>query len=249
MAEKLGLTPGVRELKLGPTFTNPKSSTGAFHTLRYDFKPASVDVSKMATVDVGPNNTMTVTVPHLDGAGVPQTVFKGSQKPCNKECVLIVDKVTGEITLERLSWNIQVKKTRSETKTQQQVPNKPNKSPESQKSPKFGHLRNRKKKETAHQSPSKQKTLAKPSQAAQKNKDKIEPEPDIADKKKSIITKTSKEKVLSESSSSSSDSSGSSSESEKEKESKPKSSSGLPPETAHFLNDDLQLSESESDSD
>lgn len=51
-----------------------------------------------------------------DGAGVPQTVFKGSQRPYQKECVLIIDRVTGEITLEKLSCNIQVKKTRSELK-------------------------------------------------------------------------------------------------------------------------------------
>lgn len=55
---------------------------------------------------------MTVTVPHLDGAGTPHTVFKGSQRPYQKECVLIIDRVTGEITLEKLSSNIQVKKTR-----------------------------------------------------------------------------------------------------------------------------------------
>lgn len=30
-----------------------------------DFKPASVDMNKMATVDVGTNNQVTVTVPHL----------------------------------------------------------------------------------------------------------------------------------------------------------------------------------------
>lgn len=34
-------------------------------TLPDDFKPASVDVNKMATVDVGTNNQVTVTVPHL----------------------------------------------------------------------------------------------------------------------------------------------------------------------------------------
>ncbi|EZA46535.1 Ell-associated factor Eaf, partial [Ooceraea biroi] len=77
-----------------------------------DFKPASVDDSKVATVDVGTSNTISVTVPHLDGAGTPHTVFKGSQKPYHKEYVLIFDKITGEITLERLSANIQVKKTR-----------------------------------------------------------------------------------------------------------------------------------------
>lgn len=116
MAERLGLGPEIRELKLGPTFTNNRST--AFHTLKYDFKPASVDVSKVAKVDVGTNNMMTVTVPHLDGAGIPHTVFKGNQRPYQKECVLIIDRVTGEITLEKLTANIQVKKTRTEPKSQ-----------------------------------------------------------------------------------------------------------------------------------
>ena len=83
-----------------------------------DFKPASVDVSKIAKVDVGSNNTMTITVPHLDGAGTPHTVFKGSQRPYSKECVLLINRATGEITLEKLSSNIQVKKTRFEPKPQ-----------------------------------------------------------------------------------------------------------------------------------
>lgn len=63
---------------------------------------------------MGTNNQVTVTVPHLDGSGVPQTVFKGNQKKYTKECVLIVDKATGEITIERLTNNVSVKKTRSE---------------------------------------------------------------------------------------------------------------------------------------
>lgn len=45
---------------------------------------------------------------------MPKTVFKGNQRNYTKECVLIIDKVTGEITLEKLHTNIQVKKTRSE---------------------------------------------------------------------------------------------------------------------------------------
>lgn len=44
-------------------------------------------------------------------------MFKGNQRPYTKECVLIIDKVTGEITLERLSQNVQVKKTRHEGKS------------------------------------------------------------------------------------------------------------------------------------
>lgn len=113
MVERLGLGPEVRELKLGPSFT---SNSSKFHTLKYDFKPASVENSKVAKVDVGSDNTITVTVPHLDGAGAPQTVFKGSQRPYNKEYVLIFDKTTGDITLEKLTANIQVKKTRAEPK-------------------------------------------------------------------------------------------------------------------------------------
>lgn len=46
--------------------------------------------------------------------GQPKTVFKGNQRNYTKECVIIIDKVTGEITLERLHHNIQVKKTRTE---------------------------------------------------------------------------------------------------------------------------------------
>jgi len=112
MAKKLGLGPEVRELKLGPTFS--KNNGTGFHTLRYDFKPASVDESKVATVDVGQNTQVTVTVPHLDGSGTMQTVFKGSQRNYQRECVLIIDRTTGEITLEKLTNNIQLKKTRME---------------------------------------------------------------------------------------------------------------------------------------
>lgn len=113
MAEKLGLGTEERVLKIGQSFTNPRSK--AFHTVRYDFKPASVDTNKKASLEVGDNHQVTVTVPHLDSTGTPQTaVFKGSQRPYTKECVLIIDRVTGEITLEKLACNIQVKKTRSE---------------------------------------------------------------------------------------------------------------------------------------
>lgn len=137
MAERLGLGPEVRELKLGPSFT---SNSSKFHTLKYDFKPASVDDSKVARVDVGSDNTITVTVPHLDGAGTPHTVFKGSQRPYNKEYVLVFDKVTGEITLEKLAANIQVKKTRAEPKRNSNNNSMP---VEVKKSPPYGRANGR----------------------------------------------------------------------------------------------------------
>eukprot|EP00112_Aurelia_sp_Birch-Aquarium-sp1_P009845 Seg2135.1 transcript_id=Seg2135.1/GoldUCD/mRNA.D3Y31 product="ELL-associated factor 2" protein_id=Seg2135.1/GoldUCD/D3Y31 len=42
------------------------------------------------------------------------TVFKGSKRPCTKECILIIDRETGEVKLERLASNIQLKKIRSQ---------------------------------------------------------------------------------------------------------------------------------------
>lgn len=119
MDNRLNLDSEVRELKLGSTFTSPSPRT-VFHTIKYDFKPASVDVNKPASLEVGSNKQVTVTVPHLDGSGVPNTVFKGNQRDyTKKECVLIIDRVTGEITLEKLNSNVQVKKTRTESKVVQ----------------------------------------------------------------------------------------------------------------------------------
>lgn len=45
----------------------------------------------------------------LQGSGI---VYKGNKRPISKECILIIDHETGTFTLERLSNNINVKKTR-----------------------------------------------------------------------------------------------------------------------------------------
>ncbi|KAI8792805.1 ELL-associated factor 1-like isoform X2 [Biomphalaria glabrata] len=100
----------IHELKLGDSF-NAHSNVG-FHTIRYDFKPASVDTNKEACVEVGGGNQVTVTVPHVEGSGVTHTVFKGNKQPVMKECVLIIDHNTGTYTLEKLTSKITVKKTR-----------------------------------------------------------------------------------------------------------------------------------------
>ncbi|GFU61587.1 ELL-associated factor 2 [Nephila pilipes] len=77
-----------------------------------DFMPASLDPTKRATVDIGDGHQVTVTVPHIEGSGTANTVFKGSKKPYQKECVLIIDNATGEVTLEKLTYNVQLKDTR-----------------------------------------------------------------------------------------------------------------------------------------
>uniref|UniRef100_A0A182PRL1 Ell-associated factor Eaf n=1 Tax=Anopheles epiroticus TaxID=199890 RepID=A0A182PRL1_9DIPT len=89
MDNRLNIGSEVRELKLGSTFSNAGPSN-QFHTIKYDFKPASVDVNKPAVLEISANKQVTVTVPHLDGSGVPNTVFKGNQREYSrKDCVLI----------------------------------------------------------------------------------------------------------------------------------------------------------------
>eukprot|EP00794_Sanderia_malayensis_P020590 gene20590-22621_t len=97
-------------LKIGSSFRQ-RQKDNFYHTVRYDFKPASVDSSKSSQLAVGENNDITVTVPNVQES--ESTVFKGSKRPCTKECILIIDKSTGEVTLERLASNIQLKKIRS----------------------------------------------------------------------------------------------------------------------------------------
>jgi ELL-associated factor len=51
-----------------------------------------------------------------DGSGVPNTIFKGNQRDyTKKECILIINRETNEIILEKLHSNIQVKKTRTDS--------------------------------------------------------------------------------------------------------------------------------------
>ncbi|XP_050426190.1 ELL-associated factor 2-like [Adelges cooleyi] len=135
------------QLKFGSTFSGKGPG---FHTLRYDFKPASVDVNKPASVDIDPSNReVTVTVPNFEGAGAAHTVFKGSHKDyTTKECVLIIDHATGEITLEKLTTNVQLKTTRNAVEKPQKpivkfnpvmpennIPTTVNKQPKSQAQP------------------------------------------------------------------------------------------------------------------
>lgn len=113
----------THELILGQSF-QPNSRV-AFHSFRYDFKPASVDTSQEGKVEIGEGHQVTVTVPHVQGAGTPHTVFKGNKKPSAKECVLIIDHDTGTYTLEKLDQNVFVKKTRIEGSSRANRPSTP----------------------------------------------------------------------------------------------------------------------------
>jgi len=105
---------GRHVLRLGDSYFTKTAES--YHTMRYDFKPASVGDCKETYVEVAENQEVTVTVPKLDETGEVRdaTMFKGPRKPYQKECLLIYNHETGEFVLEQLSYNIQLKKTRGE---------------------------------------------------------------------------------------------------------------------------------------
>jgi ELL-associated factor len=115
---------------------------------------------KSAVLDIEGNNKITVTAPNVEGSGTSETVFKGSRKPHQKECVLIIDHETGEITLEKLSQNIIVKRTRQQNngKAHKQLSQRPNTPIETKKSvPQLPHHKPNSPLTKSQNSPNKQK--------------------------------------------------------------------------------------------
>jgi len=103
---------GPHQLKIGNSFQK-KGNNSVFHSIRYDFTPLSVDEDRMGKLEVQENNSVSVTLPHNDG--INATNYKGGAKAHgSKDCILIIDHETGELTLERLSNQILLKKTRAE---------------------------------------------------------------------------------------------------------------------------------------
>lgn len=113
---------GRRPLQLGDSFLVGKKSTASvrYHSLRYDFKPASVEQTDEVLLQFNDSNETAVTIPKYEGGVLTDaTVYKGSKKPYLKECLLIVNHDTGEVRLEQLTSNLQVKKTRGDVNVKQ----------------------------------------------------------------------------------------------------------------------------------
>lgn len=241
-------------LKLGETFEKqPKS---AFHTVRYDFKPASIDTSCEGDLEVGKGEQVTITLPNLEGSTAPVTVFKGSKRPYMKECILIVNHDTGEYRLEKLSSNIAVKKTRAEGSSKIQ----------SRLEQQTSRLSQQMKSGSGNKVPSSTKSSP--------PKEKMSPSSPMDDIERELMAEArvmdqmSSGDSSSDSHSSSSSSSGDSSSSDSEDESRPQAGGApAPPNSTSVLNapqsrteersgnfintleNDLQLSESGSESD
>ncbi|DAA32926.1 ELL-associated factor 1 [Bos taurus] len=248
-------------LRLGESFE--KRPRASFHTIRYDFKPASIDTSCEGELQVGKGDEVTITLPHIPGSTPPMTVFKGNKRPYQKDCVLIINHDTGEYVLEKLSSSIQVKKTRAEgsSKIQARMEQQPPRPPQPSQPPPPPPM--------SFRAPTKPPAGPKTSPL----KDNPSPEPQLDDIKRELRAEVDIIEQMSSSSGSSSSDSESSSGSDDDSSSSGGEDSGpasppqpcggrpavangtgaaRPPGSTQLmstLRNDLQLSESGSDSD
>ncbi|KAL7057788.1 hypothetical protein AAHC03_017192 [Spirometra sp. Aus1] len=103
---------GKYEVKLGRSFVEPPQST--FMTMRCDFLPASVDKNQAGTISITNDKEVGIRLPSVNGTEPNSTLFKGNIRPVHKECLLIYNKNTGELILERISKAAQLKKVRDD---------------------------------------------------------------------------------------------------------------------------------------
>ncbi|KAL3070902.1 hypothetical protein niasHS_017027 [Heterodera schachtii] len=111
-----GIPEGTYELKIGASFLcSNKSRPPEFNTLRFDFKPASIssEASEAYVVQSQNQNENNFQVV-VFGEAQKKTIFKGAKKEIkgDKECLLVYNRKSKELCLERVSANINVKKTR-----------------------------------------------------------------------------------------------------------------------------------------
>ncbi|EGT48423.1 hypothetical protein CAEBREN_24810 [Caenorhabditis brenneri] len=111
MSESSDIPTGTYSLSLGKSFDpKAKKNDAQFHTLRYDFKPSSVSNNADTFIAFGNSGDVHVSVP---SEGDNMTVYKGPKKEAKpKECLLFFDKKTNTVRLEKITSNINVKKTR-----------------------------------------------------------------------------------------------------------------------------------------
>jgi len=89
-------------LVLGSTFT---TNAQQYHTLQYNFKPASIDSKTSGILRKSENGGLEVEMMSKAKNGANERIlFKGNYAPCKEiECILIFDKVNSCFRLERLS--------------------------------------------------------------------------------------------------------------------------------------------------
>ena len=91
-----------------PLFTPPRT-----YAPPDDFKPLSIGSQLAGKLLVGDDDEVSVSFPlePADGGAHAQQ-YKGSKKPCTKECILLINTETGEASLEKISSMVQLKAVR-----------------------------------------------------------------------------------------------------------------------------------------
>ncbi|KAL1235872.1 ELL-associated factor [Trichinella spiralis] len=102
---------GRYSLKLGKSLIKDGHAND-FHTIRYDFKPASMGNTGDSIVELSEQNGVVITFPKLnvEREVCDATIFKGGKRHYQKEYLLIFDHKNETFTLEQLTYDIQVKK-------------------------------------------------------------------------------------------------------------------------------------------
>lgn len=80
-----------------------------------DFKPSNEEYNDSATMEITPvnqGNQVTLKYPQTDNEGSSDFMYSGTMRQFSKEYFLVIDHVTGEVTLEKLAANIQLKRTK-----------------------------------------------------------------------------------------------------------------------------------------
>lgn len=65
-------------------------------------------------MEVTPTNQVSLKYPRNENEGSSDFMYSGTMKQFPKEYFLVIDHVTGEVTLEKLTANIQLKRTKYE---------------------------------------------------------------------------------------------------------------------------------------
>lgn len=63
-------------------------------------------------MEITSTNQVTLKYPQADNEGSSDFMYSGTMRQFPKEYFLVIDHVTGEVTLEKLTANIQLKRTK-----------------------------------------------------------------------------------------------------------------------------------------
>uniref|UniRef100_A0A0K0E1S0 Ell-associated factor Eaf n=1 Tax=Strongyloides stercoralis TaxID=6248 RepID=A0A0K0E1S0_STRER len=108
-----GLPIGVYQINIGESLLS-KDNKKTFHSIKYDFRPASISAGGAETfLQLSQNSYVNVAIENESNNSL--ILYKGSDNKIsnNKECMMLLDPNTNKLTIEKLSSQIRVKYLRN----------------------------------------------------------------------------------------------------------------------------------------